>query len=110
MREAGRAEMRQAAVPEPSVFAVGGVLRFHDLLILPVTAALILFVMGEISAVHALNHHHASGTEHWWVEVALVGLPILAAASVIASISFRWAGGISKQAAAAAAHSVQEDD
>jgi hypothetical protein len=51
----------------------------------------LLFVAGEISAVHALDHRHASASEHGWAEAALVVLPILAAVSVMASISFRWA-------------------
>src|SRR5208282_1109858 len=74
----------------PPTVAVAGVLRIHDLLLLPVTAALVLFVAGEISAVHALDHRHASASEHGWVEAALVVLPVLVVISVVASISFRW--------------------
>lgn len=108
LREADQAELTEAVVPGPSAFAVWGVFRLYDLLVFPVTAALILFVMGEISAAHALNHRRASGTEHWWVETALVGLPLLAVASVIASNSFRWASGISHRADSSAARPARE--
>lgn len=103
LRAAAPAGMTEPVAPRPSAFAVWGVLRFYDLLVFPVTAALALFVMGEISAVHALNHRHASGPEHWWVEAALVGLPLLAVSSVIASNSSRWASGISQRADSSAA-------
>jgi len=110
MREGEQAEMTGTVVPGPSALAVWGVFRFYGLLVFPITAALILFVMGEISAVHSLNHRYASETEHWWVETALVGLPILTVASVIASISLRWGGEISKRADSPIARPVQKDD
>lgn len=89
------ADTETAQIPVPTLW---GVLRLHDLLLFPVTAALLLFVGGEISAVHALDHRHASGSEHWWVEATLVALPVLACISVIASISFQWASEIAKRA------------
>jgi lysylphosphatidylglycerol synthetase-like protein (DUF2156 family) len=75
-----------------------GVLRIHDLLVLPVTITFLVFVTGEIDAVHALSHQHAFSTEHTWVETALVWLTIMAVVSTIASISFRWAAGIPYEA------------
>jgi len=71
-----------------------GVFRIYDLLILPVTITFVVFLLGEIDAVHALSHEHASGTEHRWVETALVWLTVIAVLSTVASISFRWAAGI----------------
>jgi lysylphosphatidylglycerol synthetase-like protein (DUF2156 family) len=71
-----------------------GVLRVYNLLALPVTITFLLFAIGEIDAVHALSHEHASGTEHTMVETALVWLTIMAVVSTIASISFRWAAEI----------------
>lgn len=71
-----------------------GVFRVHDLLLLPVTVTFIVFVLGEIDAVHALSHQHASGSQHVWVETALVWMTIMAVLSTVTSISFRWASGI----------------
>lgn len=82
-----------------------GVLRIHDLLVLPVTITFLVFITGEIDAVHALSHQHASGTEHTWVETALVWLTIMAVVSTTASISFHWAAGIPYEADAE-----QQDD
>jgi len=75
-----------------------GVFRIYDLLILPVTITFVVFLLGEIDAVHALSHEHASGTAHTLVETALVWLSIMAVVSTIASISFGWAAGIPHEA------------
>lgn len=82
-----------------------GALRIYDLLVFPVTITFVVFVIGEVDAVHALSHEHASGAEHTWVETALVWLTVMAVLSTIASISFRWAAGIPYEADAE-----QQDD
>jgi hypothetical protein len=59
------------------------------LLALPAVASLLLFGLGEVCAVLALNAQHATGFEHFWVVAALVAMPVIlvavAAVSIIAA-------------------------
>jgi hypothetical protein len=52
----------------------------------PVALCIVLVVYGEIQAVLAIEHQHASSNEHYWVIRALLWLPVLAATAVIAAI------------------------
>jgi hypothetical protein len=59
------------------------------LLVLPAVACLVLFGLGEVSAVLALDTQRATGFEHFCVVAALVALPVVlvgvAAVSIIAA-------------------------
>jgi hypothetical protein len=66
----------------------------YYLLSLPTTLVLVFFVGGEISAAYALDHRHATSSEHGWVLAALVVLPIITVLVVLASVSFTWARDI----------------
>jgi hypothetical protein len=59
------------------------------LLALPAVACLLLFGLGEVCAVLALNAQHATGFEHFCVVAALVALPVVlvgvAAVSIVAA-------------------------
>jgi len=68
--------------------------RSHDLVRLPVTLFFVFFLGGEISAVLAIDHRHATAAEHSWVMAALIVLPILTVVSTVAATSFEWASGI----------------
>jgi hypothetical protein len=72
-----------------------GVYRIYDFLTLPVTLFRLFFVMGEISAVLALDHRHATRTEHRLVMASLIVMPIIAVLSAIAATSFAWAKDLS---------------
>jgi hypothetical protein len=63
----------------------------HDLILLPVTLFLVFFVAGEISAVLALDHRHATQSEHWRVMASLIVMPIIAALTAVEAASFLWA-------------------
>jgi hypothetical protein len=78
-------------VPAPRLTAL---FRSHDLVRLPVTLFFVLFLGGEISAVLAIDHRHATAVEHWWVMASLVVLPILSLVSAVAATSFEWARDI----------------
>jgi hypothetical protein len=60
------------------------------LLALPVVACLVLFGLGEVSAVLALNAQRATGFEHFCVVAALVALPVVLVA--VAAVSIVAAG------------------
>ncbi len=49
--------------------------------LLPTLVFLVLFPLGEIAAVLALDHRHASDFQHFVVVLAMVSLPVIAAFS-----------------------------
>jgi hypothetical protein len=63
----------------------------HYLVMLPATLFVLYFLSGEISAVHALDHQHATSYEHHSVIYSLIGMPIITVMSVMMSISMTWA-------------------
>jgi hypothetical protein len=84
-----RAEDEAAERGERRTVVVTGV-DSSWLLALPVVACLVLFGLGEVSAVLALNAQHATGFEHFCTVAALVALPVVLVA--VAAVSIVAAG------------------
>jgi hypothetical protein len=82
---------------KPATLRLTSILHAYDVLYLPVTAAMVFGVWGEVSAVRALDHEHATSGQHWWVLTSMVGFPIFAGVSAAFAVSFAWAETLSKE-------------
>jgi hypothetical protein len=54
---------------------------------LPVYATLIFSGLGEVSALVALDHRHATKFEHAWVNASVRGLTVITVAGVMIAVS-----------------------
>ena len=66
------------------------ILRFRDVLTLPDKATLTFAGVGEVCAVLSLDRGHATGFEHWWVLVSVVGLPVVTVIGAQVAILGTW--------------------
>lgn len=82
---------------KPSTPRLMVVQHAYEVLYLPVMAAMVFGVWGEVSAVRALDHEHATSGQHWWVLTSMVGFPVFAGVSALAAVSFAWAATLSKE-------------
>jgi hypothetical protein len=92
-KERRNAQLRQVVQAEKATGKATGrklwaVFRRYDLVVLPATLAFVFFLGGQISAALAIDHRHATSTEHAWVMWSLIGLPILTVLSVIGALAF----------------------
>jgi Asp-tRNA(Asn)/Glu-tRNA(Gln) amidotransferase A subunit family amidase len=92
-KEERNAQLRKVMQAERTTGKVSGtklwaVLRRYDLVVLPATLAFVFFLWGEIGAVSALDHRHATAAEHTGVTWSLIGLPVLTVLSVIGALAF----------------------
>jgi hypothetical protein len=93
VKEHRNAQLRQLIQGDKATGKVSGrslwaVFRRYDIVVLPAALAFVFFVWGEISAVYALDHRHATATEHTGVMWSLIGLPILTVLSVVGALAF----------------------
>ncbi len=82
---------------DPPTLALWGALRMYDLLIFPAILSFVALGGGEISAVLAIDHRHATRVEHAFVIGSLLVLPIITVIATVASISFTWSKTIADQ-------------
>jgi hypothetical protein len=86
-REWRRAQIREHGADFVSKAPVH-VRAVYELMGWPVALALAFGLVGEIPAILALDHRHATATEHAWTLVSVIGLAALAALSVIGDLAF----------------------
>jgi hypothetical protein len=99
LRSSQLAQARKDRDGSPTATRTTAIYSFHWFVSIPPMLFMVFTLLGEISAVRALDHRRASGGEHTWVIDALVGLPIIAVVSTTAATSFAWAASIQKETA-----------